>query len=208
MMTAEEGKRQMLSKRLGSRGAIALLLAVSLLIPHICLMSCGATVSEKEMLDIFAEKYEASLAVNEYIWGKGPEVSEYEKNNSVSVLYVPVSEDAAYRTKDALIEAVRSVYTTEYVDGSIMPRLFDGFGEDADVSPRYSESSGTLTKNVYDGGHELTGRFDTSSAEIEKLTSTTAKIKARYVSESGEVQSVSLLMVLESDGWRFDGPTY
>lgn len=192
--------------KLGRVRLAAAVLAALLLI--LTSASCGGSISEEEMLGIFAEKYGSSLAVNEYIYGRGPDVDEYEALSGVTVLYVPVSETALYRTREALVSAVRDVYTADLIEDSIMPKLFEGFEGEDDISPRYSEKDGVLTKNVCDVGYELEGRVDVGSAEIEKLTSSTARIKAQYTSASGERSSVTFLMVLESGGWRFDGPTY
>lgn len=189
-------------------GVIALILSFSLL-SLFGLTSCGKKLTEEEILGIFAEKYQTSKILNEYIFGKGlPVSSDGEESDGEGSLYIEVSEEAEYRTKDAFISAINSVYSADYVAETVMPKLFDGFGDDSDISPRYSEKDGILTKNIKDSGYTLSGSFDPSTATVKKLTSTTARIKAEYITGAGNTEEFELLMLLENGEWKFNGPTY
>lgn len=173
------------------------------------LTSCGKKLTEEEILGIFTEKYQASVLLNEYIFGKGlPISSESGESDGEGALYIEVSEEAEYRTKEAFIAAINSVYSSDYVAETVMPKLFDGFGDDSDIPPRYAEKNGILTKNVKDSGYTLSGSFDTSTATVKRLTASTVRIKAQYIAGDGATKEFELMLLLENGEWKFNGPTY
>ena len=173
------------------------------------LVSCGGGADSAEVLSAFTELYEKSVPINEYIFGKGlpydsPE--SYKTEELTSPYYVPVSESSPYKTKAELEAAILAVYSRDYYD-EIKQGLFDGYGEDSKIKPRYVEEKGVLKIDITNVGLEITGTFDTATARVKSSSSSEAVVTASW--RSGEtVKEYDLTMVLDNGLWRMDSPTY
>ncbi len=169
--------------------------------------ACKAeTPDEESVLKAFSELYEKSIEINEYVYGSGMK-SDAEWDGTTSPKYADLSDDAPYKTRAEFEAAVLSVYSKAFYEESIVYVLFTGYTETGKISPRYSESGGVLKVDISNSGKELTGRFDTSQAEIVKLSSTSATIRAPYTRD-GSTKYYELPMVMTENGWRFDNITY
>ena len=116
------------------------------------LVSCSSPYSDEELISIFKTQYEKSFVLNEYIWGDGIPSIEYDPESiKLDYYYVEVANDAEYTTKISFIEAIKSVYVSDYVSGEINQLLFTGYGDDG-PEPRYGEINGRLSINVLDNG--------------------------------------------------------
>lgn len=184
-----------------------ILLIITLSTIVTALPSCDeGTPDEAETLSAFAELYERSLIINEYIYGSGMK-SDAEWDGATSPKYADLSEDAPYKTRAELEAAVKSVYSDSYYESSIVYVLFDGYTDTEKLSPRYSEYNGVLRVDISNSGKELSGRFDTSKAEITKLSYNSATIRAPYT-KGDSTKDYELTMVMTANGWRFDIVTY
>ena len=173
------------------------------------LTSCSSPYSDEELIEVFKEKYESSYVINEYIWGEGIAPGEYDPEGiKLDVYYVAVAENAAYATKIEFIEAIKSVYVSDFVSGEINQLLFTGYGEDG-PDPRYGEIDGRLSINVLDSGNANIGggKFLTETARVKKARGSVVVFTVTY-ERDGVKNDYDLMMRLEDGVWKFEAPTY
>ena len=173
------------------------------------LTSCSSPYSDEELIEVFKKKYESSYVINEYIWGEGIAPGEYDPEGiKLDVYYVAVAEDAAYATKIEFIEAIKSVYVSDFVSGEINQLLFTGYGEDG-PDPRYGEIDGRLSINVLDSGNANIGggKFLTETARVKKARGSVVVFTVTY-ERDGVKNDYDLMMRLEDGVWKFEAPTY
>ncbi len=192
------------------------ILTVALIIAagSVCAVGCTpqAYISEEERTEILSavnELYEKSLELNEYIFGKGMSVSDYDSDGTSSPLYVDVAEDAPYRTEADFERAILSVYSTDYYEASIALMLFEGYENQTVKKPRYRERNGVLQFDVTSEAEfsDLSGRFDLSTAKVVSVSSETAVVRCFY--ERGDYSGeCTLTLERVSSGWRFAAPTF
>lgn len=170
-------------------------------------VSCNGGDGEAA-LAAFKTLYAESVKINEYVFGAGlPYDGEYDLESLSSPYYVEVSEGSPYKTKAELEAAVLSVYSKGYYN-NIRQSLFDGYGEDSDVKPRYKEVGGVLKIDITNTGYKISGVFDTENATVKDVSSSDAIISAIYSVEGQNQKEYELTLVLENGEWRFDAPTY
>ncbi len=190
---------------------ISFLLAVCALIGVGALSGCTYTPTEAEkaeVLEAFRTLYPMSIELNEYIFGAGLPTDEVGSDGDKAPLYKSVSSDARYKTESELKAAVLAVYSQEYYDDSLEQLLFTGYENNDKISPRYKEVNGLLQLDVLGEPSfgDLTGRFDVSTAKIEKMTEAFCQIKCSYV--RGELSGeFTVTLAKTANGWRFDAPT-
>ena len=187
---------------------IALLLVFTALVTvGVGLVACSSPYSEDELIGIFKEKYEKSYALNEYIWGAGIPASEYEPNK-LAYQYELVAENADYRTKSDFIDAIKSVYVSDFVSEEINQLLFLGYGDDG-PDPRYGEINGMLSINVKDTGNDNVGegKFLPDTAVVKRARGSVAVFTVTY-ERDGKRSDYDLMMRLEDGEWKFEAPTY
>ena len=186
----------------------ALLMLITVLV-GLVLVSCSSPYSEEYLLEVFKEKYARSYVLNEYIWGDGIPASEHSTENiTTDSYYVTVSNDSEFKSKAAFIEALNSVYVSDFVSGEIDQLLFTGYGEDG-PAPRYGEIDGFLSINVLDKGNENVGigKFLPETARVKKATGSTVIFTVTYES-NGKTKDYDLMMRLDGEEWKFEAPTY
>lgn len=169
--------------------------------------SCSSPYTDEQLIGIFKEKYEKSFVLNEYIWGEGLPASEYEEN-ALESQYVTVAENAEYRTKGEFLDAIKSVYVSDFVSNEINQLLFIGYG-DKGPDPRYGEIDGKLSVNVKDEGNENIGmgKFLPDTARVKRARGSVAVFTVTY-ERDGKQTEHDLMMRLEGDDWKFEAPTY
>lgn len=187
---------------------IAIFLCIVALTSMLTSCSCSPYTDE-ELVEIFKTKYELTVVLNEYIWGDGIPVSEYDPEKvTLEAYYVEVAEDVEYRTKSAFLAAINSVYVSDYVNGEIDQLLFSGYGEDG-PAPRYGEINGNLSRNVNDDGNVNVGegRFLPETAKVKRASGNTAVFTVTY-QRGDKISEYDLMMQQENGEWKFEGPTY
>ena len=173
------------------------------------LVSCSSPYSDEELISIFKTQYEKSFVLNEYIWGDGIPSIEYDPESiKLDYYYVEVANDAEYTTKISFIEAIKSVYVSDFVSGEINQLLFTGYGDDG-PEPRYGEINGRLSINVLDNGNVNIGggRFLPETARVKKARGSVVVFTVTY-ERDGNKNDYDLMMRLEDGVWKFEAPTY
>ena len=173
------------------------------------LASCSSPYTDEELIAIFKTQYEKSFVINEYVWGEGIPTIEYDPESiKLEAYYVEVANDAEYTTKKSFIEAIKSVYVSDFVSGEINQLLFTGYGDDG-PDPRYGEINGRLSINVLDNGNENIGggKFLPDTARVKKARGSVAVFTVTY-ERDGVKNDYDLMMRLEDGQWKFEAPTY
>lgn len=189
----------------------ALIIAVSMVIT-----SCGS-ITDEEATGIISELLPKTYELNKILFGPG---LPYEKvpGGTDALLYLPVSEDAPYRTEEELREATLLVFSPDYAE-SIFDLIFSGYS--------YGESgSGTENKSVmyarYIEGDDGILRVNINFEPIVKTSRTynldtieiISKNNRRIIAKVGSIvdgkadMTVKITFVNTDDGWRVDSATY
>ena len=200
---------QQSGKRVGAR---TLLVLLALILCGAGLLSCSTSpYTDQQVLAIFSELYEKSLAINEYVWGKGLPVAEYDSTKipEEGPYFVLLAESAPYRTRESLMAAIGEVYTAKYIADVIAPMLFDGLRGREDYSPHYQETKAGLFRNVTFSAMEPAGQFLPETARVLSSSATSAELAVTYrlFAEGGADKEYRLTMSYGRDGWRFDSTT-
>ena len=171
------------------------------------LVSCSSAYTDEQLIAIFAEQYEKSYVLNEYVWGEGIAPGEYDPNDvKLEAYYVTVAENAQYTTKAEFLDALKSVYVSDFVSDEIDQLLFRGYGDDG-PDPRYGEINGKLSINVNDKGNENIGmgKFLPDTARVKKSRGSVVVFTVTYERDG---KDYDIMMRLEGDTWKFEAPTY
>ena len=174
------------------------------------LISCGGdNTNDEELINEIKALYEKSLEINEYIYGNGLEhtVDPVELVDKKSPYYVSLDENAKYKTINELKDAVLEVYSTGYYSLAIENMLFTGYGDNNKLKAKYKEENGFILIDALCIKSDLSGRFDFSTAKVEKKSSNSVTIRADYIRD-GKVNSYTLIVVKTENGWRFDTPSF
>lgn len=185
------------------------LLIATVMTVGVGITSCSSAYTDEQLIAIFKEKYEKSYVINEYIWGDGIAPGEFDPEAvKLEAYYVTVSESAEYRTKGAFIDAIKSVYVSDFVSDEINQLLFLGYGDDG-PDPRYGEINGVLSVNVNDKGNKNIGggKFLPDTARVKKARGSVVVFTVTY-ERDGKQNDYDLMMRLEGDQWKFEAPTY
>lgn len=186
---------------------IILVLALSLL----CLSSCVEKLTQEEAIAVANELVSASIELNEIYYGEG---LPYSTEDSMAVIYAPVTDEAKYLTEAELKEATLSVFTENYAN-SIFAMYLTGYSDDDGgiIYARYVDNGERLTINVNSEPLvENTRTYDYDSVEIVKLRR--KKIVVSYdtfVNGVADVKVEVTLVLSDTESgtvWRIDSPTY
>lgn len=186
---------------------LILILALSML----CLSSCVEKLTQEEAIAVANELVSASIDLNEIYYGEG---LPYSTENSMAVVYAPVTDEAKYLTEAELKEATLSVFTENY-SNSIFAMYLTGYSDDDGgvIYARYVDNGERLTVNVQaEPLVEKTRTYDLDSAEIVKLKR--KKIVVSYdtfVDGVADVRVEVTLVLSDTESgmvWRIDSPTY
>lgn len=164
--------------------------------------------SGNEALGALPELIERAEVLNAYIWGKGPELVEYDDSAltaSGTSKYVKVADTAEYTTLAALTEDILKTYSTDYCD-IIIEIVLEG-GEE--TFARYSEDAeGNLTFNVRSAGYDLRTVLDVSGAEVKSTGFNRVIVSVPCTFDGQPDGNYEVSMVWENGEWKLDGPTY
>ena len=180
-----------------------LLLILSALLA-VMLTSCA---SGNEALAALPTLIERAEVLNEYIWGKGPEVEFYTEGgiSSSASKYVRVAPSAEYSTLSELTEAILQVYSNDYCE-IIFEIVMTG---SEDVFARYNEDeTGRLTLDVVNKGFELRTVLDASKAKVKSTGFNRVVVTMPCTFDGQPDGNYDVTMVWENGTWKLDSPTY
>ncbi len=175
------------------------------------LTSCVEKLTQEEAIAVANELVSASVELNEIYYGEG---LPYSTENSMAVVYAPVTDEAKYITEAELRKATLSVFTENY-SNSIFAMYLTGYSDDDGgvIYARYVDNGERLTVNIQaEPLVEKTRTYDLDSAEIVKLKR--KKIVVSYdtfIDGEPDVKVEVTLVLSETDSgmvWRIDSPTY
>jgi len=171
------------------------------------LLSLGACASGNEALAALPSLIERAEVLNEYIWGKGPEVEFYDDGgiSSSSSKYVRVVPSAEYSTLSELTEAILQVYSNDYCE-IIFEIVMTGSEE---TFARYNEDdTGRLTLDVVNKGFELRTVLDASQAKVKSTGFNRVVVTMPCTFDGQPDGNYDVTMVWENGTWKLDSPTY
>ena len=183
--------------------------------------SCSTPPPELETVkDEYISLIEASVEVNDFIFGEGLSVYDREGTGGEKQLYLNlagvldnyeyVREDSKFLTIESMKIAAELVYTPEYLKSAYL-MAFDGYADEvAGVSAaRYLEWDNWLYKSMlYEPLIEGTRTYNYDTMKIVKPSN------GEYVNVSIESEldgvktTLTLAFSLTENGWRLDTPTY
>ena len=197
------------------RATALLLIFVMLSMPVGCSRSKPPAL--EEIYDTAVALIEQSHAINDIVFGFGLPVwqidSDYATLHNLyptSTSYEYVSEYAAYRTTLDIKQAMAKVYSTGYLE-SLYVTLFDGYAyEEGVMAAQFWEDSQYLYQHkTYEPLVTQQRIYDYSTMRVVTGDAQTAVIALdTHLENDTEILTVQLVLVLESDGWRLDTPTY
>ncbi len=185
------------------RKILSVFTAIIILLIAATLVSCSGKVSKEEAAAEVTRLVEESYELNVIYFGKG---LPYEDDGDDKSLYAPVAEDAAFTTKEELIDKTRKVFSESNVTEMIEIAFQGGSIGSTAAYPRYiTGSDGKLTvyKNIK-GIETEVNEYDYSTVSITRISK--RFIKAKITSKAGNVVDVELV---NQDGeWRINSRTY
>ena len=202
------------------------LLLLSLLL-SLLLASCGGSgLSEAEITETYRALIEQSYTLNDIFYGDG---LPYEENEDVMryltgvaqgtqgfrVSYMPVADDAPYKTEGAIRTAAESVFSDSMCE-LLFALAFEGMSAGTEESEetvsfaRYIEKEGILTVRIdlADDALPMGRTYDFDSMTV--ITDEENRIKASFPTYMNGEKSVDVkvTIVKTPEGWRLDSPTY
>ena len=197
------------------RTATVFLIAL-LLVATLAFTSCGC-ITDDEAKDIIRELLPKTYELNDILFGPG---LPYEKvpGGTDALLYLPVSEDAPYRTEEELREATLLVFSPDYAE-SIFELIFSGYS--IEESESKSESKGVIFARYFDGDDGIL-RVNVNFEPIVKKSRTydldtieiISKNNRRIIAKVGSIVdgkadvTVKITFLNTDNGWRVDSATY
>ncbi len=167
----------------------------------------------------FTALIEASVEINEFLFGAGLPVYEredeanaelYANLSSQYAKYEYVSPESKYITIEDMKKAAEKVYTAEYLS-SVYMMAFDGYADEISgvTVARYLDSEGWLFRSMsYEPLIEGKRTFDFDTMKMVK-PSNGEYVNIEIESElGGEVLTMTLAFSKTENGWRLDTPTY
>ena len=187
-------------------------------------VACGVDYTEDEVKKAAAGLIEASYEINEIYFGKGlpiseedsEEAKEFAKENGLeleNIQFLPVTEESPYKSIKDIKKAVAKVYSESYCE-YLNLMAFEGFSTEdgsAAVYAKYIEDEkGVLTARVdlADKGIILNRTYDTSTIKAKKMKKDEVTFTVDSYVDGKKDETLTFKLVLESDGWRLDTPTY
>jgi len=172
------------------------------------LFMLSGCASGNEALEALPALIERAEVLNRYIWGVGPEVTEYDDSSvtaSGTSKYVRVADTSEFTTLAALTEAILQTYSTDYCD-IIFEIVLEG-GED--TFARYNEDAeGVLTFNVRSSGYELRTVLDASAARVKSTGFNRVVVAVPCTFDGQPDGDYEVNLVWENGEWKLDSPTY
>ena len=204
---------------------ISSVLAVLLLLGA-CAACSKPKYTEDEIRAALEALIPASAELNEIYFGEGLPIAgdeeEYAEfydsldSDMASLGYVPVAEDAKYRTEAELRDATLAVFTEEYAS-FLFDRAFSGFSVSYDdettvnaVYAMYIETDGVLTKRIgaKDDAILLGREYSIDGLVIARQKDNFVIVDVPTTREGQTSVTVRLKLVNTDGGWRLDSPTY
>jgi hypothetical protein len=196
--------------------AAALLLIFTLLI-----LPVGCSRSKPPALELIYDEavalIEQSHAVNDIVFGYGLPAwaidSDYAALRNLypqATSYEYVSEYATCRTVLDIKQAMAKVYSAGYLD-SLYTTLFDGYAyEEGIMAAQFHEDSQHLYQHkTYEPLVTWQRIYDYSTMRVVDGDAQTAVVEIEsHLENDPEIVVVTLVLVLEENGWRLDTPTY
>ncbi len=179
----------------------------------------GLPEDNPEAVEAAKALFEKTEHVNQLIWGEiTPGESEFGALISGEGAYLPVREDFPYESVDAVKDAIGEVYSEGYCR-TLFATLFDSEEEGQTAAATEDEVLGTLAPKYryMDGALHINVNYTTFEMRSEVLPDTITvtdnsgyyvEITVDYAVNGEKAGTMTLLMLREEDGWRFDSPTY
>lgn len=196
---------------------------IALLVLCPCLLT-GCRESDppalEEIYDEAVALIEASYAVNDAIFGYGLPVWPIDDEHSHlagvyrdsdSAAYERVTDRTPYLSAGELRDAMAAVYSSGYVE-SLSETLFDGFvmGSTVVRAQLYESEDGLYQRADREVLIPRQRIYDYATMRVVKPSNAhfvTIELESHLPGEQ-QTLTVRLSLLLESDGWRLDTPTY
>ena len=197
------------------RTATVFLIAL-LIVATLAFTSCGS-ITDDEAKDIIRELLPKTYELNDILFGPGLPDAKVPGGTD-ALLYLPVSEDAPYRTEEELREATLLVFSPDYAE-SIFELIFSGYS--IEESESKSESKGVIFARYFDGDDGIL-RVNVNFEPIVKKSRTydldtieiISKNNRRIIAKVGSIVdgkadvTVKITFLNTDNGWRVDSATY
>ncbi|MBR5515941.1 MAG: hypothetical protein IKU52_07035 [Clostridia bacterium] len=196
---------------------VAVILALGIIAGGITLFVRSKNkLSDSEASKVVEELLPEAEKVNEIIWGKGVDVAEGQTGILETVSgpqYRLADKSAGYENTEDILKAVSRVYSSRYIEGDLKKILFEGDREDSSfmLYQRYMDNdNGELLVNITHTAFENIGenKIDPKSVKVTGAKYNELYITAKQKLFDGSEIEISLTLIKQKDGWRFDGPTY
>ena len=203
-----------------------------LFIVPICvfLASCAPANDPDTVRAALEDLVEQSYTLNEVYFGVGLPISDDREDverfyasfdtDITSVNYHPVAADAAFQSEDEIRAATEAVFSQSYC-AYLFERAFSGISDTFDEGTenevtktaayaRYIQYGETLTVrlNLADEAIPLNRTYDCANAEILENKAAYVLFSVPSTVDGLPDEEIEIKIVLESDGWRLDSPTY
>ena len=198
-------------------------IAVSFFCALLCAMTlagCGKSgLDEEEMRQTFRSLVEASYELNEIYYGEGLpyQVNEALMNaltgmNAAKTSYMPVAEDAPYKSEAAIRAATEEVFSDDICQ-HLFQIAFSGMSTEEDelvAYARYIEKNEILTVRVDLKSESLPMGRQYDFSQMKIISDEKNRVCASFPSEIDGKASVNvkITMIKTAEGWRLDSPTY
>lgn len=182
-----------------------LLLIITVLSLCVCFTSCSR-VDDVEAKSIVTRLVQASYELNIIFYGEG-----LETDGDMDSTYSWVSENAKYKTKDALVKKTKEIYSNDYSNDMIDVAFGSNVGsyESARYRSTYDKSL-LLKKNSEYLKNEEIATYDFKSIQILKNSRTfiVANIMTNNFGENNKWVEITLIYDDTVEDWRLDSATY
>ncbi len=171
-------------------------------------------MTDSEAVTILNSLIPESEKINEIFWGKGLE-AEKADDNTLSVIFLPVSEECEYQTVADIKSAAEKVYSKSYLSSSVYTSIFDGVAsESADgvvdfaIDPRYKEIGGRLYVNTTYTPLELKTKLLIDTAKVVSTDAYSVTVRMSYETSGNASGELDIKLVPQDGEWRLDTPSY
>ena len=178
-------------------------------------------LTEAEAREVLGTLVEEAYEINEIFFGEGlPYTGEPNKELNADAEYLPVSEEAGYKSIKEIKIAAEKVYSDGYLK-SVYQTAFEGISIDSaeaeegyagyPLSPRYKMFDDELRVNAKHEGFILNTVPLAETAVIVECTPDYVTVQLEYHlrSDTSVTGTMRLQLTPDSEGqWRLDSPTY
>ncbi len=185
-----------------------------ILIAIIAIGMTGCGPEEQEAKALVKDLVSRSLELNDIYFGKNG--LKYRDSGNSNDVYMPVLETEKYVLKSKLLEATRSVFSSDYAS-SIIDMAFKGVQSEINsnsVQSRFmvmGDDDWLYVNKNYEYIYETATEYDFDTIVITYTSSKfiEATINGKYMTEDGIKDTVvSVTLVCEDDQWRLNSATY